>query len=83
VDREIIEMQRRICEFLDLDLVVLWQQLGEVPDFFSATHFYSTPQAPQPPERLHQEDYPWFRQQLLADRITSFSSLQELPALSL
>ena len=79
VDREIIEMQRRICEFLDLDLVVLWQQLGEVPDFFSTTHFYSAPQAPQPPERLHQEDYPWFRQQLLADRIISFASLQELP----
>lgn len=25
VDREIMDAQRRICEFLDLDLLVLWQ----------------------------------------------------------
>ena len=37
VDREIMDAQRRICELLDLDLLVLWQLTGEAPDFFSTT----------------------------------------------
>jgi len=80
VDREIMDAQRRICEFLDLDFSVVWQRSDEVSDLFLATHFYGVPQVPQPAERLKDEDYPWFKQQLLAGRIVSFSSLEELPA---
>ena len=28
VDREIMDAERRICEFLDLDLAALWQSVG-------------------------------------------------------
>ena len=80
VDREIMDAERRICEFLDLDIMVLWQLSDEAAGFFSATHFYSSQQGPQPVGLLHQEDYPWFREQLLAGRIVGFSSLEELPA---
>jgi PAS domain-containing protein len=80
VDREIIDAQHRICEFLDVDFSVLWQLSVETPGFFSATHFYSAPQGPQPGEPLKEEDYPWFKQQLLAGRMAGFSSLEELPA---
>jgi PAS domain S-box-containing protein len=79
VDREIMDAERRICEFLNLDLLVLWQLSDEATSFFSATHFYSVQHGPQPAGLLHQEDYPWFRGQLLAGRIVGFSSLEELP----
>jgi PAS domain S-box-containing protein len=80
VDREIMEAQRRICELLDLDLLMLWQQSAEASGSFSATHFYSARQGPESPERLKDEDYPWFKQELVAGRIASFASLEELPA---
>jgi len=79
VDREIMDVQRRICEFLDLDLLVLWQLSDEAAGFFSPTHPYSAQQGPQPAVRLHEDDYPWFKQQLMAGRIVSFASLEELP----
>ena len=80
VDREIMDAQRRICEMLDLDLLILWQLSGEAPGCYSATHFYSAQQGLQPSEQLHEEDYPWFKQELLAGRTVGFSSLEELPA---
>jgi two-component system sensor kinase FixL len=80
VDREIMDAQRRICELLDLDLLMLWQRSGEALEFFSVTHFYSAQQGPESPERLKEEDYPWFKQELVAGRIAGFASLEELPA---
>ena len=80
VDREIMNAERRICELLGLDLVVLWQLLGKAPDAFTATHYYVFQQGPQPPGQLKQEDYPWATRQLLAGRIVAVSSLNEMPA---
>jgi hypothetical protein len=80
LDDEIMAAQRRICEFLDLDIMVLWQLSDEAAGFFSATHFYSSQHGPQPAGLLHQEYFPWFRAQLLAGRIVGSSSLEELPA---
>jgi hypothetical protein len=79
VDREIMDAQRRICEFLDLDLLLLWQLSDNAAGFFAATHPYSAQQGPQPAVRLHEDDYPWFNQQLMAGRIVGFASLEELP----
>jgi len=80
VDREIMEAERRICEFLGLDVAALWQWLGESTDFFTLTH-YSAQKGPQPPERMNaKEHFPWFQQQMLAGRIVAVSSLAELPA---
>ena len=79
VDREIMDAQRRICELLDLDLLMLWQPSGEAPDSFSATHFFSAERGPESSEWLKDEDYPWFKQELVAGRIARFASLEELP----
>jgi len=80
VDNQILDAQRRICELLDLDLLILWQLSGESPGCFSATHFYSAQQDLRSSESLRDEDYPWFKQELVAGRIARFSSLEELPA---
>ena len=61
VDHQIMDAECRICELLDLDLLVLWQLSDKTTSFFSATHFYSAQHGPQPAGVLHQEDYPWFR----------------------
>jgi hypothetical protein len=37
VDHEIMEAQRCICEFLDLDFSALWQWSDEAPGFFTLT----------------------------------------------
>jgi hypothetical protein len=79
VDRESMNAQRRICEFLDCYLLVLWQLSDDAAGFLSPTHPYSAEQEPQPAVRLHEDDYPWFKQQLMAGRIVGFASLDELP----
>jgi PAS domain S-box-containing protein len=80
VDREIMGALRRVCELLDLDLLVFWQPSGEAPDTFCVTHFYYAPQDPASPEHFKEENYPWFKQELMSGRIASFASLEQLPA---
>jgi formate hydrogenlyase transcriptional activator len=79
VDREIMDALSRVCALLDLDLLVFWQPSSEAPDSFSVTHFYYAPQDPASPEHFKEENYPWFKQELMAGRIASFTSLEELP----
>ena len=52
LDREIMDAERRICEVLGLDILALWQKSDEAPDFFTATHYYSVQEGPQPPGRV-------------------------------
>ena len=80
VDREIMDAQRRICEFLSIDFSALWQWSNEAPGSFTLTHFYSAQAGSQPPERMNQDQYPWARKQLLAGRVMKVSSLEDLPA---
>jgi hypothetical protein len=42
VDREIMDAQRRICEFLDVDLLVLWQLSDDAAGFYMATYPWSS-----------------------------------------
>ena len=79
VDREIMDAERCICEVLGLDISALWQWSDDTPGFFMLTHFYSAQEGPQPDRRLDQEDFPWFRQQMVAGRIVAISSLDDLP----
>ena len=81
VDIEIGEAQRRICEFLSLDLSALWQWSNEVQGSFMLTHLHRALEGPPPPERMDaSEHFPWCQQQLLAGRIITVSSLEGLPA---
>ena len=80
VDREIMDAQRRLCEFLGLDMSALRQWLDEDPDTFTLTYFYSAQGVPQPPRKVKQEAYPWIVQQMRAGRIVALASLEDLPA---
>jgi PAS domain S-box-containing protein len=80
VDREIMDAERRICEFLEVDFSALWQWSDEPPGRFMLTHYYSVQEGPQLSKRLNDRDYPWFVQQFLAGRTVAISSLDELPA---
>ena len=59
VDGEIEDALRRVCELLGIDLAVLWQWSAVTPDIIEPTHAYPTLGALQPPEPLHQEQFPW------------------------
>ena len=81
VDREIMEAQRRVCEFLGLDLSALWQWSGEVPSSLALTHLYRAQEGPPAPERMDASEYfPWCQQQLWAGRVVAVSSLEALPS---
>jgi PAS domain S-box-containing protein len=80
VDREIMDAERRICEFLRIDFSALWQWSDEPPGRFLLTHYYSAKEGPQPSKQLSDRDYPWFVQQFRAGRTVAISSLEELPA---
>ncbi len=60
VDSMIEDDQRRICEFLGLDLSTLWQWEDGLPRFITLTHLYTAPGGPARPERLEaQKSFPW------------------------
>ena len=79
VDREIMDAQRRLCEFLGLDMSALRQWSDEAPGVFTLTYFYSAQESPPPPRKLKQEAYPWIVQQMRAGRIVAFASVEDLP----
>ena len=79
VDREIIDAQRRICQFLDLDLSVLWQVQEDNTDFI-ATHAYQREESSAPSQPFRQEDFPWVRSEMNAGRMVTFTKVTELPA---
>ncbi len=81
VDREILDAQRRICEFLGLDLSALWQWSMETPRIVTMTHLYRPLGGPPLPEPMYaHEHFPWCQQQLEAGRMVLVSSLDEVPA---
>jgi len=79
VDREIMDAQRGICQFLGLDLAALWQWSDEAPGVLTPTHVYAQ-EGLQAPGQMRQEHFPWYVQEMLAGRMVAFSSLEELPA---
>jgi len=78
VDQEIEDALRRVCELVGIDFSVLWQWSANDPGVIRPTHFCPAQNGLQPPEPLHQEQYPWSVQQMLAGRMFSISSLEEL-----
>ncbi|MBK9062916.1 MAG: PAS domain-containing protein [Acidobacteria bacterium] len=80
VDREIEDALSRVCELLGIDLAVLWQWSAATPGAIMPTHFYYAQEGPPPSEPLHQEQYPWTVQKMLAGRMIVLCSLEELPA---
>ena len=79
VDREVEAALGRVCEFLGIDLAVLWQWSTAAQDVIVPTHAYPALGGLQPPEPLRQEQFPWLREQILAGRVAALSSLDEFP----
>ena len=80
VDQAIDDALRRVCEPLGIDLAVLWQWSSAVPGVIVPTHFHYAQEGAPPPEPLRQEQFPWYREQMMAGRKVAISSLDELPA---
>jgi len=81
LDREIEDVQRRICEILGLDVSVLWESVADDDSDLTLTHVYS---AEQGQARLMlgtraTEYYPWFHEQMMAGRTVVVSTLDDLP----
>ncbi len=81
VDREIQGALGRVCEFLGVDLAVIWQWSSAIPGTggFTATHFHYSEEGREPPEPLRQEQFPWYVEQMLAGRTVIHRSLEEFP----
>ena len=80
IDGEIKAAERRICEFLDLDQIALWQWGEENPGELKLTHLFNGQGALPPPERMNGDHFPWYREQMLLGRMVAISSLGDLPA---
>jgi hypothetical protein len=80
VDREIEDALRRVCESLNIDLAVLWQWSDASPGVAMPTHAYCAWKELRPSGPMHQDQYPWAVQQVLAGRTFAISSLADYPA---
>jgi formate hydrogenlyase transcriptional activator len=80
IDREIDVALRLVCEFLGIDLAVLWEWSGPASDVITPSHVYFGQESRQPPEPIRAEHYPYYLKQVLAGRIVAVSSLDQLPA---
>jgi hypothetical protein len=69
VDREIESALRRVCGALRIDLAALWQWPLAAPDVITPIHVYGAQDGAQLSESMHQDQYPWSRQQVLAGRM--------------
>jgi transcriptional regulator with GAF, ATPase, and Fis domain len=80
VDREIEDAQRRVCEFLSIDLSALWQWTHDTRRYITITHLYRPLGGPPPPARIDGEDMaPWCLRQLTAGKIVAVASMESLP----
>jgi PAS domain S-box-containing protein len=80
VDGGIEDALRRLCESLRFDLAVLWQWSVAAPGLITPTHAYHGWEGLRITEPLSQQQFPWYREQMLAGRLIAISSLDELPA---
>ncbi|MCU0964773.1 MAG: PAS domain-containing protein [Burkholderiaceae bacterium] len=79
VDGAIEDALRRVCEPLGIDMAMLWQWSDLTPGVATATHVYTREGVPAPGP-LHQAQFPWHSQELLAGRTVALASLDALPA---
>ena len=79
VDREIEEGLRRICEPLGIELAVLWQWASAAPEVIRPTHIYAAREELRPSAPIREDQYPWFRRQMLAGRTVVLAEVADLP----
>jgi len=79
LDTEIEDVQRLICELLDLDRSTLWQVSGKEPVSLLMTHIYQPQGTPPFPGQLIEERFPWSRQKVLAGETVTITKVSDLP----
>ena len=69
VDDAIVDAQRRICDCVGLDVVVLWQWEADAPGVFTLTHHYRRREGPPLTRQLPvAEAFPWGLREVQAGR---------------
>jgi len=79
VDSAIEDAQRRVCEFLGLDLSSLWQPVIGTSDEYRLTHHHRSAGGPPIRHMSAKDNFPWCLQRLLAGDVIAISSPDELP----
>lgn len=80
VDAEIQDAQKRVCDFLDLDLCALWQWEVDNPGRFLLTHLYRPLGGPPVPTEMDASEHqPWSLEQVFAKRVVVLSSTEAAP----
>ncbi|MBM1002052.1 MAG: GAF domain-containing protein, partial [Desulfofustis sp. PB-SRB1] len=79
IDSVIEDAQRRICEYLGLDLSSLWQWSEKDPRIMTITHLFSRPDGPERPENIDASiSFPWVFNRVLGGEMMIFSN-RDLP----
>jgi len=80
IDGEIEDVQRRICELLDIDRSTLWQAFEGELGTLLLTHIHQPPGSLSPPERMNARDFfPWMTQKVLDGETVIISKMTDLP----
>ena len=79
VDNEIQRALSRACGVLGVDFASLWEWSTLDPERIAPTHVVYASGDRQPPERMRDDQFPWFRQEIRAGRRIVLSSLDQLP----
>jgi PAS domain S-box-containing protein len=80
IDTAVSQAQRRVCEFLDIELCALWQWSPSNPGSQQLTHLYRPGGGPPIPDRLDaREHFPWSLEQVLAGRVIALTSIDDAP----
>lgn len=81
INSEIEDVQRRLCELLDLDRSTLFQVSKGDPETVLLTHIYQPEGSRRPPERMSaKEFFPWTTQKGLCGETITISKMTDLPA---
>ena len=79
MDGEIENALGRICAPLESTFAVLWQWSGAEPKVIMPTHAYWVQEGLRPSEPLHQEQFPWVLQQIIAGRTVVIPAIERMP----
>src|SRR5271157_745849 len=81
LDAEIEDVQRRICEWLGLDLSALWQLSADHSGPVLLTHLYAPKDLPPVPKNMDaKETFPWGLEKALKHENTILSRVTDAPA---
>jgi len=80
IDRQVEEAQRRVCDFIDVDLSALWQWNADDPGTLTMTHLYRPLGGPPVPENMDaREFFPWSLGLVAEGKTMVVSSLDDVP----